>query len=201
MLLSFIKFCHFCLQINYIKYRYSSEYIFNFQPCYLCKQDTQLLLWDLVMDELVVPIRRPPGGSPTTLNSGSPSAHWDNISPVGTLQPASSVRDVPKLSPLVVHRSHMEPLSGLVFTNESMLTVCREGFIKIWSRPGCADSNQSSTPDAILNTSLPNEKGKTQSPAVKPSSSISYKAPPILVCICSSFIHGLQTYNSPVPSI
>jgi len=143
-------------------------------------QDTQLLLWDLVMDELVVPIRRPPGGSPTTLNSGSPSAHWDNISPVGTLQPASSVRDVPKLSPLVVHRSHMEPLSGLVFTNESMLTVCREGFIKIWSRPGCADSNQSSTPDAILNTSLPNEKGKTQSPAVKPSSSISYKAPPIL---------------------
>eukprot|EP00262_Sarcandra_glabra_P010958 TRINITY_DN26664_c0_g1_i1.p1 TRINITY_DN26664_c0_g1~~TRINITY_DN26664_c0_g1_i1.p1 ORF type:complete len:548 (+),score=51.97 TRINITY_DN26664_c0_g1_i1:424-2067(+) len=115
-------------------------------------QDTQLLLWDLVMDEIVVPLRRcPPGGSPT-FSAGSPSAHWDSISPVGTLQPAPSMRDVPKLSPVVAHRVHAEPLSGLIFTGESVLTVCREGHVKIWMRPGCADS-QSSNSETVLSTS------------------------------------------------
>ncbi|KAI3983376.1 hypothetical protein MKX01_013443 [Papaver californicum] len=102
-------------------------------------QDTQLLLWDLVMDELVVPLRRPPGGSPT-YSTGSQSAHWDNMCPVGTLQPAPSMRDVPKLSPVVTHRVHTEPLSGLTFTQESVLTVCREGHVKIWMRPGYGET-------------------------------------------------------------
>ncbi|KAI3474656.1 hypothetical protein Pfo_029841 [Paulownia fortunei] len=57
-------------------------------------QDTQLLLWDLEMDELVVPVRRPPGGSPT-FSTGSQSSHWDSACP---------------LSPLVAHRVHTEPL-------------------------------------------------------------------------------------------
>lgn len=114
-------------------------------------QDAQLLLWDLVMDELVVPLRRPPGGSPT-FSTGSQSAHWDSICPVGTLQPAPSMRDVPKLSPLVVHRVHSEPLSGLIFTQESVLTVCREGHVKIWMRPGYGES-QSGTSETILSTS------------------------------------------------
>ncbi|KAL6574829.1 hypothetical protein OROMI_012114 [Orobanche minor] len=112
-------------------------------------QDAQLLLWDLEMDELVVPVRRPPGGSPT-FSTGSQSSHWDApCCPVGTLQPAPSTRDVPKLSPLVAHRVHTEPLSGLVFTQESVLTVCREGHIKIWTRPGFAES-----PDSLPGTSL-----------------------------------------------
>lgn len=116
-------------------------------------QDTQLLLWDLVMDEIVVPLRRcPPGGSPT-FSSGSQSSHWDNICPVGTLQPAPSMRDVPKLSPVVVHRVHAEPLSGLIFTNESIVTVCREGHAKIWMRPGHGDS-QTSNSETVLSTSL-----------------------------------------------
>lgn len=115
-------------------------------------QDTRLLLWDLEMDEIVVPLRRgPPGGSPT-FSTGSQSAHWDNVCPVGTLQPAPSMRDVPKLSPLVAHRVHTEPLSGLIFTQESVLTVCREGHIKIWMRPGVAES-QSSNSETILSTS------------------------------------------------
>ncbi|KAI3473260.1 hypothetical protein Pfo_030552 [Paulownia fortunei] len=115
-------------------------------------QDTQLLLWDLEMDELVVPVRRPPGGSPT-FSTGSQSSHWDSACPVGTLQPAPSMRDVPKLSPLVAHRVHTEPLSGLIFTQESILTVCREGHIKIWMRPGFAES-QSSNSDSFMSTSL-----------------------------------------------
>uniref|UniRef100_A0A1J3G9D4 Putative catabolite repression protein creC n=1 Tax=Noccaea caerulescens TaxID=107243 RepID=A0A1J3G9D4_NOCCA len=76
-------------------------------------QDTQLLLWDLEMDEIVVPLRRPPGGSPI-YSTGSHSAHWDNVVPMGTLQPAPCMLDVPKLSPVVVHRVHTEPLSGLI---------------------------------------------------------------------------------------
>ncbi|KAL5546182.1 hypothetical protein UlMin_005869 [Ulmus minor] len=115
-------------------------------------QDTQLLLWDLEMDEIVVPLRRPPGGSPT-YSTGSQSAHWDNVVPIGTLQPAPSMRDVPKLSPLVAHRVHTEPLSGLTFTQESVLTVCREGHIKIWMRPGVADGQPNNT-EIGLTTSL-----------------------------------------------
>ncbi|KAK4419186.1 WD repeat-containing protein 20 [Sesamum alatum] len=115
-------------------------------------QDTQLLLWDLEMEELVVPVRRAPGGSPT-FSTGSQSSHWDNACPVGTLQPAPSMRDVPKLSPLVAHRVHTEPLSSLIFTQESILTVCREGHIKIWTRPGLPES-QSSNSDSLSSTSL-----------------------------------------------
>ncbi|MBA0651040.1 hypothetical protein Goklo_018410 [Gossypium klotzschianum] len=108
-------------------------------------QDTQLLLWDLEMDEIVVPLRRcPPGGSPT-YSTGSQSSHWDNVSPLGTLQPASSIRDVPKISPVVAHRVHTEPLSGLIFTQESVLTVCQEGHIKTWMRPGITESQSSNT--------------------------------------------------------
>ncbi|XVF76466.1 hypothetical protein PTKIN_Ptkin13bG0268500 [Pterospermum kingtungense] len=116
-------------------------------------QDTQLLLWDLEMDEIVVPLRRcPPGGSPT-YSTGSQSSHWDNACPLGTLQPAPSIRDVPKISPLVAHRVHTEPLSGLMFTQESVLTVCREGHIKIWMRPSVAES-QSNSGETVLSTSL-----------------------------------------------
>lgn len=114
-------------------------------------QDTRLLLWDLEMDEIVVPLRRGPLGGSPTFSTGSQSAHWDNVCPVGTLQPAPSMRDVPKLSPLVAHRVHTEPLSGLIFTQESVLTVCREGHIKIWMRPGVAES-QSSNSETVLST-------------------------------------------------
>ncbi|CAL5419944.1 unnamed protein product [Camellia sinensis] len=124
-------------------------------------QDTQLLLWDLEMDEIAVPLRRAPGGSPTvrvpggspTFSTGSQSSHWDSACPVGILQPAPSMRDVPKLSPLVTHRVHTEPLSGLIFTQESVLTICREGHIKIWMRPGFSES-QSNSSDSVLNSSL-----------------------------------------------
>uniref|UniRef100_A0A2P2M0V2 Uncharacterized protein n=1 Tax=Rhizophora mucronata TaxID=61149 RepID=A0A2P2M0V2_RHIMU len=114
-------------------------------------QDTQLLLWDLEMDEIVVPQRRVPGGSPT-FSTGNQSSHWDNIVPIGSLQPAPSMQDVPKLSPLVAHRVHTEPLSGLIFTKESVLTVCREGHIKIWMRPVAAE--QSGGSEAVLSGSL-----------------------------------------------
>ncbi|KFK36604.1 hypothetical protein AALP_AA4G145200 [Arabis alpina] len=121
-------------------------------------QDTQLLLWDLEMDEIVVPLRRPPGGSPT-YSTGSQSAHWDNIVPMGTLQPAPCMRDVPKLSPVVAHRVHTEPLSGLIFTQESVITACREGQIKIWTRPDTESSSCSETNPTTSKLSLASKVG------------------------------------------
>lgn len=111
-----------------------------------------MLLWDLEMDEIVVPMRRPHGGSPT-YSTGSQSSHWDRACPVGTLQPAPSMRDVPKLSPLVSHRVHTEPLSGVMFTQESVLTICREGHIKVWVRPEFGET-QTSNSESLLGTSL-----------------------------------------------
>ncbi|PSR92848.1 WD repeat-containing protein [Actinidia chinensis var. chinensis] len=115
-------------------------------------QDTQLLFWDLELDEIIVPLRRAPGGSPT-FSAGNQSSHWDTACPVGTLQPAPSMRDVPKLSPVVAHRVHIEPLSGLILTQESIITGCRDGLIRIWSRPGFSES-QSNGSDSLLNTTL-----------------------------------------------
>ncbi|KAF5945823.1 hypothetical protein HYC85_016051 [Camellia sinensis] len=126
-------------------------------------QDTQLLLWDIEMDEIVVPLRGAPGGSPT-YSTGNQSAHWDSACPVGTLQTAPSTRDVPKLS----HWLHT------VFTPnpslESVLTVCREGHIKIWMRPGFSE-NQSNSSDSALSTSLKEKSlllGKVGSSSYKP---------------------------------
>ncbi|KAG5400682.1 hypothetical protein IGI04_015289, partial [Brassica rapa subsp. trilocularis] len=129
--------------------------------------DTQILLWDLEMDEIVVPLRRPPGGSPT-YSTGSQSAHWDNVIPMGTLQPAPCKRDVPKLSPVIAHCVHTEPLSGLMFTQESVVTACREGHIKIWTRPSVSETQSNSSEAnpaiALLSTSFPKDnKGSLSS--------------------------------------
>ncbi|PSR98174.1 WD repeat-containing protein [Actinidia chinensis var. chinensis] len=115
-------------------------------------QDTQLLFWDLELDEIIVPLRRAPGGSPT-FSAGNQSSHWDTACPIGTLQQAPSMRDVPKLSPVVAHRVHIEPLSDLILVQESIISGCRDGFIKIWSRPGFSEI-QSNGSDAVLNTTL-----------------------------------------------
>ncbi|PKU63070.1 hypothetical protein MA16_Dca027840 [Dendrobium catenatum] len=116
----------------------------------ICLQDTQLLLWDLEMDEISLPLRYPPTGGSPTFSSGSNSARWDTISPIGTLQPSPSMRDVPKLSPLTVHRSHVDPLSGLIFTEDSVVTICREGHIKIWSRPVNTETISQANSDTVV---------------------------------------------------
>jgi hypothetical protein len=121
------------------------------------------------MDEIVVPLRRcPPGGSPT-FGTGSQSSHWDSACPPGTLQPAPSMRVVPKLSPLVAHRVHSEPQSGVIFTEESILTACREGHVKVWMRPGTSEG-QSSNSEALVGTSSreqPLVPGKTGASSYK----------------------------------
>ncbi|CAM6010423.1 unnamed protein product [Sphagnum balticum] len=102
-------------------------------------QDTQLLLWDLAMDEVVVPLRRmaPSGASPSSNASANHSTHWDGaMHTLGALHPAPIRKEVPKLAPVMAHRVHAEPLSGLLFTKEAIVTACHEGHVKIWDRPG-----------------------------------------------------------------
>nr|CAD1842012.1 unnamed protein product [Ananas comosus var. bracteatus] len=134
-------------------------------------QDAQMLLWDLSMDEIAVPLRHPSGGSPTFNSSLSHSAHWDNICPMGTLQAAPSMRDVPKLAPLVAHRVHVEPLSGLIFTNESVLTICREGHIKIWLRPGDTTESGPSNSDVAVVSNVVSKDRSIASSSFKGNSS------------------------------
>lgn len=104
------------------------------------------------MDELIVPQRGPPGASPTFSNGGH-SANWDAICPMGLL-PAPSMRDVPKISPLVAHRAHIDPLSGLIFTKESVITIARDGHIKIWARPGHEESSQYDSSKPVVTTAI-----------------------------------------------
>eukprot|EP00249_Psilotum_nudum_P023074 c28742_g1_i2 orf=634-2244(+) len=117
-------------------------------------QDTQLLLWDLSMDEVVMPLRRlgPSGGSPTFSSGSGHSSHWESGRPVGALQPSPLRQEVPKLAPVVAHRVHLEPLSGLIFTKESIVTFCHDGHIKVWVRPGHGDSHASNMESPIVST-------------------------------------------------
>ncbi|RXH83687.1 hypothetical protein DVH24_005940 [Malus domestica] len=135
-------------------------------------QDTKLLLWDLPMDEIVVPLRRSSLGGSPTFSTGSQSSHWDSVYPIGTLQPAPSMRDIPKLSPLVSHCVHSEPLSGLVFTEETILTASWEGHVKIWMRP--SEPENKSNAEALLGASPKDQpltgKGYTEPSKSKPFS-------------------------------
>ncbi|KAJ9558965.1 hypothetical protein OSB04_013579, partial [Centaurea solstitialis] len=100
------------------------------------------------------------------------SSHWDSVIPVGTLQPAPSTKDVPKLAPLVAHRVHSEPLSGLIFSQESILTASRDGHVKIWTRPGVSDSSETCTPHKPLpreRKEPKNEKESMHHRVVEPS--------------------------------
>ncbi|CAM6092794.1 unnamed protein product [Calypogeia fissa] len=112
-------------------------------------QDTQLLLWDLAMDEVVVPLRKLGGtlsGSPV-YSSGGQSAQWEGAQQVGQLHPAPVRKEVPKLAPVMAHRVHAEPLAGLVFTKEAILTSCHEGHVKVWERPGPQGDSPASNSD------------------------------------------------------
>ncbi|KAL2652146.1 hypothetical protein R1flu_020274 [Riccia fluitans] len=132
-------------------------------------QDTQLLLWDLAMDEVVVPLRRLGGtlsGSPAFREPGAQSARWESVQPVGILHPAPVRKEVPKLAPIMAHRVHAEPLSSLIFTKESILTACHEGHVKIWDRPGvqgCSPARNSDSADVSSKEKLqPAKSGLSQ---------------------------------------
>lgn len=108
-----------------------------------------MLLWDLSMDEVVVPLRMAPvsGGSPSVLSTNH-TAGWDGaVHSAGPLRHAPARKEVPKLAPVMAHRVHAEPLSGLLFSKEAIVTACHEGHLKIWDRPVHSDTLPIHTPE------------------------------------------------------
>lgn len=75
------------------------------------------------------------------------------------------MQDVPKISPLVAHTAPLDPLASVIFTNESIVTVLREGHIKIWIRPGHSYNGQSNSSDAVI--PITNLKGRPVASSVK----------------------------------
>jgi hypothetical protein len=118
----------------------------------LALQDTQLLLWDLAIDEMVVPLRKFSGTlsrSPPSF-AGGQAAHWDDSQQIGKLHPAPARKEVPKLAPVMAHKVHQEPLAGLSFTKDAILTSDHEGHVKIWLRPAPeGDSPPSSSDNTV----------------------------------------------------
>lgn len=101
------------------------------------------------MDEVVVPLRLAPvsGGSPSVLSTNQ-AAGWDGaVHSAGPLRHAPARKEVPKLAPVMAHRVHAEPLSGLLFSKEAIITACHEGHLKIWDRPGQSDNLLNHTPE------------------------------------------------------
>ncbi|KAJ7532250.1 hypothetical protein O6H91_14G079700 [Diphasiastrum complanatum] len=111
------------------------------------QQDTQLLLWDLAMDEVVMPLRRLTSlnASPSRVGGTGQASAWDSTHGPGVLLSSPLRKEVPKLAPVMAHRVDLEPLSGLIFSKESILTACHEGHIKVWDRPSQGGSSPSSS--------------------------------------------------------
>jgi WD repeat-containing protein 20 len=67
----------------------------------------------------------------------------------------------------------------MVFTSESILTICREGLIKIWVRPEQSENNQQSNSSEFALG--PASKDRAITSSNKASSSSFKKLPPVLV--------------------
>ncbi|CAI5512291.1 unnamed protein product [Closterium sp. Naga37s-1] len=88
------------------------------------------------------------GGGALRDASGSNASHGINAAAV--LVPPPSRKDVPRISPVMAHKVHVEPLSALAFSQQAVLTACHEGYVKLWLRPGTTPP-----PGSIAATSTP----------------------------------------------
>ncbi|TVU26488.1 hypothetical protein EJB05_29037, partial [Eragrostis curvula] len=71
----------------------------------------------------------------------------------------------------------VDPLSGLEFTSESILTICREGLVKIWARPSNSENNQhTDASEQVVGNATSKDKVITPSNKAGASSS-SFKQP------------------------
>ncbi|GJP31668.1 hypothetical protein CLOM_g14725 [Closterium sp. NIES-68] len=198
-------------------------------------QDTQLLLWDVTLDDVVLPLRHhaphPHHQSPAATSASHPHdvaststppvphshsrshfSHFHSHSPghaspsrthgatsapgtassasslgpgrtsggssgalrdaaasnaaaAGVLVPPPSRKDVPRISPVMAHKVHVEPLSSLAFAREGVLTACHEGCVKLWIRPGVTP-----LPGSIAASSAAAATAATTAPALAAAS-------------------------------
>lgn len=84
------------------------------------------------------------GSCSASSSSGSSSTEdRDKEFPLGFLHPSPRLQEVTKLSPEVAHLVGVDPLFTLVFTSESVITVCRRG--RITTRPREEIDNETET--------------------------------------------------------
>jgi hypothetical protein len=49
--------------------------------------------------------------------------------------PAPARLDVAKMTATVMHKMHLEPLMGMLVTDQAVVTACAGGAVKLWLRP------------------------------------------------------------------
>ncbi|ORX91569.1 WD40 repeat-like protein [Basidiobolus meristosporus CBS 931.73] len=102
-------------------------------------EDTKLLLWDFSVNALHRPkhsnIRR--GSVPFILPPPTRRRNdeQDDSERKGVVHPALSKTDVAILQPVMAKSVHSEPLNSVAFREDAIITTCRRGHIKVWSRP------------------------------------------------------------------
>lgn len=98
--------------------------------------DAQLIFWNLKKKDIkdLAGKQRPREGFH---GQGSSSSYCSPFALPGLIQqPSPRLLVVRELHPSADNLPHRAPLSGLIFTQNSVLTSCRDGVVKIWKRPG-----------------------------------------------------------------
>ncbi|CAI7857061.1 unnamed protein product [Closterium sp. NIES-53] len=75
------------------------------------------------------------GGSSGGALRDAPGSNASHGAAAAVLVPPPSRKDVPRISPVMAHKVHVEPLSALAFSQQAVLTACHEGCVKLWLRP------------------------------------------------------------------
>jgi len=112
-------------------------------------QDTQLLLWDFsvnnlsrprTMSTMITPVKRKSSksNSSTMVTNQAVVTNQDSTdySSDGLIVPSLPRNEVPTLQPIMTHRAHQEPLTDIAFLEDSVVTACQGGLVKVWYRPG-----------------------------------------------------------------
>ncbi|KXS19735.1 WD40 repeat-like protein [Gonapodya prolifera JEL478] len=93
-------------------------------------EDARLLLWDFGMHSLY----RPRGPKSRQRAEAERKSTFGD-SPGATVHQAPPRSEVPIIVPTVSKHVHGDPTCGLVFRDDAIVTSCRQGLVKIWSRP------------------------------------------------------------------
>ncbi|GAB2257749.1 hypothetical protein Droror1_Dr00013909 [Drosera rotundifolia] len=117
--------------------------------------DAHLNLWNFRKDVMDPAGERNP--SDGSQGQGSSSSYRSPMALPGPIQqPSRRLQDIMELHQPVACHAHAAPLSGLIFTQESVLTSCRMGLVKIWTRPGAPAEGE-----------LSNQVSSASSPSLK----------------------------------
>ena len=85
---------------------------------------------------LATPPSSPPlGASRHTIEVGPSQSTWSNGASLLGTAACPRLGDVPIIEPLVVKKIAADPLSGVAFLTDCLLTGCQAGYLAVWNRP------------------------------------------------------------------